>query len=113
MPAGDPLLTRELKALQDDLSTVQRRRRVRQDASPAAAVEVPAGPSPGGPAAEKPHDDSEDADAQKLREQVREFFDETAEFFHEAEKNIGTHPISSVLGALLIGILIGRMLGRH
>jgi hypothetical protein len=30
-----------------------------------------------------------------------------------AEKGIEAHPAQSVVGALLVGILIGRLLGRH
>jgi hypothetical protein len=30
-----------------------------------------------------------------------------------AEKGIAAHPAQSVVGALLVGILIGRLLGRH
>ena len=33
-------------------------------------------------------------------------------FFDEAEKTISAHPAQSVAGALLIGILIGRLTGR-
>jgi ElaB/YqjD/DUF883 family membrane-anchored ribosome-binding protein len=38
---------------------------------------------------------------------------EATSFFDEAEKNIAAHPTESVVGALLVGILIGRLLGRH
>ena len=88
MPASDPLLSRELKGLQSDVSASQRRRRARQDADPEAAVEVAApAPSVEQPHAEKPLGEPEDADAQKLREQVGEFIDEATDFFREAENH--------------------------
>jgi len=34
-------------------------------------------------------------------------------FFAETEKNISAHPAQSVIGALLVGILIGHLLGRR
>ena len=33
--------------------------------------------------------------------------------FEEAEKNIAAHPVQSVLSTLVVGILIGRLLGRR
>ena len=33
--------------------------------------------------------------------------------YGEAEKGISAHPTQSVAGALLVGILIGRLLGRR
>ena len=38
---------------------------------------------------------------------------EVTGFFEEAEKSIATHPAQSVVGGLLVGILIGRLLGRR
>jgi hypothetical protein len=110
MPAGDPVVTGELKALQDDVATSQRKRRSRQEAPAAATTD---GPAREGVSA-NPHDVAEDAgDVQKLREQLRELVAEATEVFQDAEKGIATHPTASVLGALLLGILIGRHLGRH
>jgi hypothetical protein len=110
MPAGDPLLTRELKDLQDDVSISQRQRGSRREARAARGAHVVAREA----TSVKPPDERADAaDAQKLREQVNEFVEEVTGFFEEAEKNIATHPTTSVLGALLLGVLIGRLLGRH
>jgi len=44
---------------------------------------------------------------------LRELTSEATRFFDEAEKGISAHPTQSVVGALLVGILIGRLLGRH
>jgi len=38
---------------------------------------------------------------------------EASGFFDQADKNIAAHPTASVLGALVVGILIGRLLGRR
>jgi ElaB/YqjD/DUF883 family membrane-anchored ribosome-binding protein len=35
------------------------------------------------------------------------------EFVEEAEQNVSEHPTASVVGALVVGILIGRLLGRR
>jgi ElaB/YqjD/DUF883 family membrane-anchored ribosome-binding protein len=37
---------------------------------------------------------------------------EISEFTEETEKSVISHPLSSVLGALVLGILIGRVLPR-
>ncbi len=104
--AADAVVSRELKSLQDELS-VSQRERMAPPASvvpPAVASGTPAAPSP------PPQETAEDRD---LREQLRELVNEATAFFEEAEKNISAHPAESVFGALLVGVLIGRMLGRR
>jgi ElaB/YqjD/DUF883 family membrane-anchored ribosome-binding protein len=97
---GDVVLSRELKSLQEEISASPKERVV---ASTAAS---PAPPSAVEPAEETP-------DAGELRDQLRELASEVSGFFEEAEKGISAHPTQSVVGALLVGILIGRLLGRH
>jgi len=97
---ADVVVSRELKSLQDEMSAAQRERSEVRAAPPAAA------PS----AAESPHPA---ADEGELRDQLRELTSEATRFFDEAEKGISAHPTQSVVGALLVGILIGRLLGRH
>jgi ElaB/YqjD/DUF883 family membrane-anchored ribosome-binding protein len=109
MPAGDPVVTRELKALQDDVSTSQRRRRSRREAHPAANAAAP----PPEAVSAKPQDEADSADAQKLGDELRELLHEAAGVFDEAEKNVAAHPTASVLSALLVGILIGRLTARR
>jgi hypothetical protein len=109
MPAGDPVLASELKALQDDVSTSQRQRRARREAPPA----VNSAPAPEAAAAKPAHDAEDATDSREIREQLRELLEEAGDFFKDGEKNIATHPNASVLGALLVGILIGRLLGRR
>ena len=101
--ATDAVVSRELKSLQDELSTSQRER-LSPTPSPVA---VPSGP----PATPPPP--KEAAEEGELREQLRELMNEATAFFAEAEKNIAAHPTESVVGALLVGVLIGRLLGRR
>ncbi len=110
MPAGDPVLTRELKALQDDVSTSQRQRRSRRKPIQEPPADATA-PAPVAAAAEHAPDDS--LAAQDLRRELGELLDEATGFFEQADKNIAAHPAASVLGALVVGILIGRLLGRR
>jgi len=98
--AADVVVARELKSLQDELSAAQRER------SAAPAAPPPAPPSPAEPV-------KESTDERELRVQLRELVNEGTNFFGEAEKNISAHPTQSVIGAMLVGILIGRLLGRR
>jgi ElaB/YqjD/DUF883 family membrane-anchored ribosome-binding protein len=98
--AADIVVSRELKSLQDELSAAQRERLT----VPAAASAVP--PSSAEPLKESP-------DERELRDQLRDLTSEVTNFFEEAEKGISAHPTQSVIGALLVGILVGRLLGRR
>jgi len=98
--AADVVVSRELKSLQDELSAAQRER----SAAPAAPPTVPPGSAE--PVKEMP-------DERELRDQLGQLVDEVTDFFEQAEQNIAAHPAQSVVGALLVGILIGRLLGRR
>ena len=98
--APDVLVSRELKSLQDELSVSQKQRATLSAAASAAPTVAPE------PAKETP-------DESELREQLRQFAGELTSLFEEAEKGISAHPAQSVAGALLIGILIGRLLARR
>jgi hypothetical protein len=101
----DAVVSRELRSLQDELSSSQRER---VSAAPSAA------PSPAaGKAAAPPGPPAEPAEEQELRHQLGDLVNEATTFFEEAEKNIAAHPTESVVGALLVGVLIGRLLGRR
>jgi ElaB/YqjD/DUF883 family membrane-anchored ribosome-binding protein len=102
--ATDVLVSRELKSLQDELSAAKTQRAA-NTAQP-AATSAPVAP----PNAAEPAEPSEEAE---LQGQMRQFAHELTELFGEAEKGISTHPTQSVAGALLVGILIGRLLGRR
>jgi hypothetical protein len=97
---ADVVASRELKSLQEEILAGQRERTT---APPAPATMAP------GPA-EPPEDN---AGQRELREQLRELASEATTFFEEAEQSISAHPTQSVVGALLVGILIGRLLGRR
>jgi len=102
--ATDAVVSRELKSLQEELSTSQRER-VSSIPSPAAGAS--------GTTATPPPPPIEAAEERELRDQLRELVNEVTTFFAEAEKNISAHPTQSVVGAMLVGILIGRLLGRR
>ena len=97
--SADVIVSRELKSLQDELSASQKERTTASAAAPPAASPAPAQPAA---ALEDP----------ELRDQLRELANEVTRFFGEAEKTISAHPAQSVAGALLVGILIGRLTGR-
>lgn len=100
--SADAVVSRELKSLQDDLLVSQKER--------AAAA---AAPAPAAAPAAPPPQPAETAEEQELRDQLRELASEVTGFFGEAEKTIAAHPAQSVAGALLVGILIGRLIGRR
>ena len=106
--AADPVLSRELQSLREELSACQRERVSLPKAQPTNSNDAgtPMTSSPSAAAVEASKDE------QQLRDQLREFADEVSRFFDQTEKNISAHPIESVAGALLVGILIGRLLGR-
>ncbi len=100
--SGDAVVSRELKSLQDELATAQRER----SAAPAAPDTSATAPPPS-PAVPEPAEDRE------LRDQLHALVEEVTSFLEEAEKGISAHPAQSVVGALLVGIFIGRLLGRR
>ena len=113
MPA-DPVLSRELKSLQEEVSASQQQR---LSAPRAVRANHPAKHNGTGAAADAtapPPAFPELADEeQDLRQQLDELAEEITSFFAQAEKNISAHPLESVAGAMLIGFLIGRLLGRR
>jgi hypothetical protein len=102
---GDVVLSRELKSLQEEISVSQKERAAASAAAGATAASTPP-PSAAEPIEVTP-------ETQELRDQLHELASEVTGFFEEAEKNISAHPTQSVVGALLVGILIGRLLGRR
>jgi ElaB/YqjD/DUF883 family membrane-anchored ribosome-binding protein len=97
--ATDVLVSRELKSLQEELSTSRKERA------------APASSSTGQPSAAEPH--TEPGAELELQDQLRQFATELNNLFEGAEKGISEHPTQSVIGALLVGILVGRLLGRR
>jgi ElaB/YqjD/DUF883 family membrane-anchored ribosome-binding protein len=101
--ASDVLVSRELKSLQDELSAAKMDRAARGDAAASPAI----GPAVAAEPSQKPSEDVE------LQAYLRQLADEVTELFGKAETSISAHPTQSVAGALLVGILIGRLLGRR
>lgn len=58
-----------------------------------------------------PEDVAEGA-ADNLMDQMRTLAQEISAFAEETEKGVVNHPLTSVLGALVLGILIGRLFHR-
>ena len=102
--ATDVLVSRELRSLQDELSAAKTQRAA--DTARSATTSAPTAP----PTAAEPAEPSDEAE---LQSQMRQFAHELTELFGDAEKGISAHPTQSVAGALLVGILIGRLLGRR
>ena len=100
---ADAVLSRELKALHEELSTSRRER----PSPPADHTSV----SEDKAARTGQLEDS--AEEEQLKSDLREFVKAITEFVDEAEKNVSAHPTASVVGALVVGILIGRLLGRR
>jgi ElaB/YqjD/DUF883 family membrane-anchored ribosome-binding protein len=98
--ATDVVVSSELKSLQDELAAARRERSI--SAAPAPTVR-----------AESAEPAGEPADDHELRDLLTEFIDEARTFIDEAEKTVSAHPARSVLGALIVGLLIGRLLGRR
>jgi ElaB/YqjD/DUF883 family membrane-anchored ribosome-binding protein len=98
--ATDVVLSNELKSLQDELAATRRERSAM--ATPPPAVE-----------AASPQPVAESADESELRDLLAQFIDEAGTFIGDAEKTIAANPARSVLGALVVGIVIGRLLGRR
>lgn len=101
--ASDALVSRELKSLQEELAGGKMGRAAKNDAaaSPATAPIV---------SAEAPQEAREQVE---LQDHLRQLADEITELFGKSETSISAHPTQSVAGALLVGILIGRLLGRR
>ena len=106
--SADPVLSRELKSLQDEVAASQRAR-----TSPSPVPNVRDAKAAGDAAAAPADAAEESAEEQKLRSELGELVDEASKFFAEAEKSVSTHPTASVVGALVVGILIGRLLAKR
>ncbi len=107
--AADPVLSRELKSLEEELSVGERERAAARDVQTASN----AGTSVSRETAELGSRPEDSADEQEFRKQFGDLFKEITEFVEGVEKNISGHPAMTVLGAMLLGILIGRLLARR
>jgi ElaB/YqjD/DUF883 family membrane-anchored ribosome-binding protein len=95
--ASDSVVSQELKSLQEELAAARRER-----SEAASPVQPPTSP-----------EGDLEAEKHEWRDQLGELANAVTGFLEEAEKDIAAHPAQSVIGALVVGILIGRMLGRR
>ena len=96
----------ELRSLHDELSA-SRRQHSSPSADQAAASERTVA------LASQPKDSDDKADAPLPREELHGLINLITKFVEDAEKNVSEHPMANVVGALVVGILIGRLLGRR
>ena|SRR5208337_2113240 len=104
--ASKSAMLEELQSLREELSTARRARKPQAAPSPAMAEPVPTGSM----AAAAPDGA---ADSEKLHDQIGELMSESARFLEEREKDIGAHPLAIAIGGIVVGMIIGRMLGRR
>lgn len=96
----DALLSRELTSLREEVSAAHQRRL-------SQTAERGAGPSPA------PAQSEDVGDVQQFRGELRELVDVIKEFVSDVEKTASAQPAATAIGAMVVGILIGRLLGRH
>jgi ElaB/YqjD/DUF883 family membrane-anchored ribosome-binding protein len=59
-----------------------------------------------------PEEDVAESAADTLMDQMRTLAQEISAFAEDTEKGVANHPLTSVLGALVLGIVIGRLFHR-
>jgi ElaB/YqjD/DUF883 family membrane-anchored ribosome-binding protein len=59
-----------------------------------------------------PEEDAAESAADSLMDQMRTLAQEISAFAEDTEKGVANHPLTSVLGALVLGIVIGRLFHR-
>ncbi len=101
--SGDSVLSRELRALREELSASRKQRLARGAAPAPAGDEAPQASIPPVAAA---------AEA-SVEGDLRKLVDGLEEFAAEAERNVSEHPTATAIAAMALGILIGRLLGRR
>ncbi len=99
--AIDATLTHELQALKEELAAGRGEPPAVEQAEHAEQPE--AEPPPTGEPDEDRH----------IVEQLQDLIATFKDYIEEAEHNIAEHPAASVVGALLLGILIGRHIGKR
>jgi ElaB/YqjD/DUF883 family membrane-anchored ribosome-binding protein len=100
MAAGSAL-SKELEALKEELAALRSQRRSRPAATENETRKHHDSPPP---AADERH---------HLHGELRDLVELVKEYVEEAETNLAAHPTATVVGALMVGLLIGRSLGRR
>lgn len=98
---ADAGLARELRALREELAASARER-----------ARAPAGPTGSGDDNAAAPSDAPDEET-PIAGELRDLVDQITEFAEEAERTVSKHPTASVIGALFLGILIGRLIGKR
>ncbi|MGA8614943.1 MAG: hypothetical protein WB760_25365 [Xanthobacteraceae bacterium] len=91
---SDTDLRAEIEALRREIAAMRAERKTKIDPEEAAA------------------ENAAEADASNLMDQMRTLAQEISAFAEDTEKGVVNHPLTSVLGALVLGILIGRLFHR-
>lgn len=98
---ADAVISGELNSLQEELAASKQKR-----------LATPAVP-PSQEATARVDQPEVAAEQDQQRGQLHDLVEVMKEFVGEAEKNLAAHPAANVVGAMVLGILIGRLLGRH
>lgn len=101
--SNDSMLLHELKTLREEIASSQKARLSR------AADRASAGDEATG----SPVRPLEAIEERRLDGELRELVDAVREFVQDAEKNAAAHPAATAVGAMVVGVLIGRLLGRR
>jgi ElaB/YqjD/DUF883 family membrane-anchored ribosome-binding protein len=91
---SDVDLRAEIEALRREIAGLRAERKTKIDSEDAAA------------------DNEAEWAAGNLMDQMRTLAQEISAFAEDTEKGVANHPLTSVLGALVLGILIGRLFHR-
>jgi hypothetical protein len=91
---GDADLRAEIEALRREIAAMRAERKAKIDPEEDAA------------------ESAAESASGNLMDQVRTLAQEISAFAEGTEKSVIDHPLTSVLGALLLGILIGRLIHR-
>ncbi len=111
--ASKSAMLEELQSLRNELSTARWAQRPRDSSSPATAEPRAEDQklAATGPAAVAAPDAA--ANSEKERDEIGELMNEAARFLEERESEIGAHPVAIAIGGIIVGMIIGRMLGRR
>ncbi|HME86397.1 MAG TPA: hypothetical protein VKG91_18090 [Roseiarcus sp.] len=102
----------ELQSLREELSTAGRARQPKSAPSPATAEPRAEDLKRAtGPAAAAAPDGA--TDSETLRDEISELMSEAVRFLEERESDMGAHPVAIAIGGIVVGLIIGRMLGRR
>ncbi len=99
---ADSELSRELAALHDELSAARRE----QPSSPGDRQQA-------GGTNEAPRQAQGSGANGQTAEQIQDFIDTVKEFIEDAEHNVSEHPAAGVIGAFLLGIIVGRLIWKR